>query len=63
MLLLWNVRDEFHDDKSDDADDVDDDVGETTGFSVKPFGHWPTLDHLKGSVQYESYFIGEWPED
>ena len=46
-------------DNDDIGDDVDDDVGETTGFSVKPFGHPPTLDHLKGSVQYESYFIGE----
>ena len=48
---------------SDVDDDDDDDVSETTGFSVKPFGHPPTLDHLKGIVQYESYFIGEWPED
>ena len=40
-------------------DDDDDDVSETTGFSVKPFGHPPTLDHLKGIVQCESYFIGE----
>ena len=44
---------------SDVDDNDDDDVSETTGFSVKPFGHPPTLDHLKGSVQYESYFIGE----
>ena len=48
---------------NDVDDDDDDDVSETTGFSVKPFGHPPTLDHLKGSVQYESYFIGERPED
>ena len=43
---------------SDVDDNDDDDVSETTGFSVKPFGQPPTLDHLKGSYSTSRTLLG-----